>query len=498
MANSLIFPAAAPWAYAERQFLVSQRRHHHQSNFESGYNLSQAAVPLPQNDYSQHWAVLDGMGCGENNGNICGNLSTNPPLAPTYAQMNAVLKDVTQTAYPTTGASTGVFLPYTCSGGTCTLNTNAGGLYVEGTASSANTTVTFSTANGSGGSSNPSAQVIQVAQTGTASGSSSTINQTAAPSCTHTSGWSGTTYTCTASYQQVTTSGTPTTITTVTIDSAAATTTVASYVSTSTSTKTSANTAYSCTGSSPCTPPVPTSISGGTTATSSTNGATTTLNLAGVPENLTSGTAAAGTMVYVDGDVSVTGPSSGAAIQNNSMVTLTANGDITQTGDLKYATEPVTTTQNQVISGSSPACCNGDPVDTLIPSVTNMNQVLGLYTATGEFQLSPASNNQNMETDASIAMISTSPTSSSGKFATPGNSVGTWTNIGGRVENSINGVSINTSNVYFDRRFTARSNFAPPWFPQTSIAIGDIIATTTAVTTITPQRVQWVTTSGGQ
>ena len=167
----------------------------------------------------------------------------------------------------------------------------------------------------------------------------------------------------------------------------------------------------------------------------------------------------AGTMIYVDDNVTVTGPWD--AIENNCMVTLTANGNITQTGNLLYATEPVTTTQNQAVNST---CCNGDPVDTLIPAYQNMNQVLGIFTANGQFQLQAPSNNANMETDASIAMISASPTGSNGKFATVGSyGVGTWTNIGGRAENSINGVSINTSNVYFDRRFTTRNNFWPPW-----------------------------------
>jgi hypothetical protein len=201
-------------------------------------------------------------------------------------------------------------------------------------------------------------------------------------------------------------------------------------------------------------------------------------------------------MIYVNDDVSVTGPSSGAAIQNNSMVTLTANGNITQTGNLLYATEPVTTTQNQVVNST---CCNGDPIDTLIPANQNMNQVLGLFTATGQFQLQAPSNNANMETDASIAMISSSPTGSSGKFATVGSyGVGTWTNIGGRAENSINGVSINQSNVYYDKRFTSRNNFYPPWFPETVVTEGEIVDSTGSVVTVTPQRVQWVASTGGQ
>jgi hypothetical protein len=208
-------------------------------------------------------------------------------------------------------------------------------------------------------------------------------------------------------------------------------------------------------------------------------------------------------MIYVNGDVSVTGPSSGAAIQNNSMVTLTAQGNIQQTGNLLYATEPVTTSANQVVSGSSPACCNGDPVDTLIPQYQNMNQVLGLFTATGQFQLNPSSNGANIETDASVAAIASTQVScgsgcTSGMIATPGNSVGTWTNVGGRVESSINGVNINTGNVFYDRRFTARTNFAPPWFPQTSIAAGDITGGSAANTYITPSRTQWVSNTGGQ
>ena len=457
--------------------------------FQSGYNLSQAAIALPANDYSQQWAVLDGMGCGEH-GTTCNNPSNLPP-EPTYSEMHAVLQDVAQTPYPTAGASSGVYLPYTCTSGVCSVNSNGGGIYVEGTSSMA-TTVTLSTANGAGGSSNPSAQVIQIAQSPGSTTGSPVVSTTSGPSCTY----SNTThkYTCTSSFQKTTTTTTPTTYTTVTTDPVGNSTAVSAYTQTanSTLTQTASNT---CTSSSTCSPNTP-SFSGGSTSNSSSSSSTTTLNLTGVFENLTGATPQPGTMIYVDDDVSVTGPSSGPAIQDNSMVTLTANGNITQTGNLKYATVPVTTTQNQVVDSN---CCNGSPVDTLIPAYQNMNQVLGLFTATGQFQLQAPSNNANMETDASIAMISNSPTSSSGKFATVGSyGVGTWTNIGGRAENSINGVNIDRSNVYFDRRFTARTNFMPPWFPQTTVSIGEIVATNGATVTVTPQRVQWVATTGGQ
>jgi hypothetical protein len=300
----------------------------------------------------------------------------------------------------------------------------------------------------------------------------------------------------------------------VTIDPTSNVTTVQSYVQTATSTA-SQTASNSCTvsGQNGCTVSEPSfgSCSGSscTTTNTTSNGAATDLTLNGVPTMsptlqtpTTSGCTAASngncaeTMVYVDDNITISGPSSGAAIQNNAMVTVTANGNIQQTGNLLYATEPVTTTQNQIISGSSPACCNGDPIDTLIPSVQNMNQVLGLYTAVGEFQINPSSSGGNLETDAAIAMVSSSssctPSNNCGVFATPGNSVGTWTNIGGRVENSINGVNMNTSNVYFDRRFTARTNFAPPWFPQTSISLSDIMGASNQ-TQVTANRVTWVT-----
>ncbi|MGA9210548.1 MAG: PilX N-terminal domain-containing pilus assembly protein, partial [Terriglobales bacterium] len=39
--------------------------------FQQGFNLGAAAVPLPANDYTQQWAVIDGKGCGEG-GTTCG------------------------------------------------------------------------------------------------------------------------------------------------------------------------------------------------------------------------------------------------------------------------------------------------------------------------------------------------------------------------------------------------------------------------------------------
>jgi Tfp pilus assembly protein PilX len=376
-------------------------------SFQSGYNLNVARVTPPSDSFSQKWAVLDGKGCGEGT-STCG-VST--PATPTNTQMNAVLKNINQSVYPTAGATSGVYLPYTCTSGVCSLNSNAGGIYVEGGGSSGSvtTTVTLSTTNGSGGSSSPSGQVYRIVQS----------------------------------------SGSGSTTTTVTVDSVANTTTV---------------------------------VSGATT-----------LVLSGVPQNQLTSPAQPATMLYVNGDVNISGPSSGAAIQNNSMVNVTANGDITQTGNILYAKEPVTTSANQVISGSSPACCNGTPADTLIPQNQNMNQVLGLFTANGNFILSPTTDGANIETDASVCMLSSAGESDSsiGHMAT-GNSVGTWTNIGGRMENRAASVSMGSSNIYFDRRFQARTNFAPPWFPSTTVSTSMLSSTITASSTASPpSRIFW-------
>jgi hypothetical protein len=121
-------------------------------NFQQGLTLGAQAAKLPSNTYSQKWAAIDGMGCGETTGPSCSPSS--PPTAaqignpPTNAQLNTYLKDVNGNAYPSTGTSSGVFLAYTPTGPTTgTLGTStstgtgnvppagyAGGIYVEGSA----------------------------------------------------------------------------------------------------------------------------------------------------------------------------------------------------------------------------------------------------------------------------------------------------------------------------------------------------------------------------
>lgn len=95
--------------------------------FQAGFDMGQPKVPLPPNDYNQEQAVLDGKGIANN------------PV--TKSDLHNAVKDINGNAYPSSGASTGVFLPYTVQNGTPTFT--GGGIYIEG-----NSNVVLSTATG--------------------------------------------------------------------------------------------------------------------------------------------------------------------------------------------------------------------------------------------------------------------------------------------------------------------------------------------------------------
>ncbi len=93
--------------------------------FQSTFTQGAASVPLPANDYNQRRAVLDGMGTNNTN--------------PTNTDFNNVLRNVTKTKYPTAGAASGVYMPYSVdSSGNATMT--GGGIYIQG-----DSTVTLST-----------------------------------------------------------------------------------------------------------------------------------------------------------------------------------------------------------------------------------------------------------------------------------------------------------------------------------------------------------------
>jgi len=400
-------------------------------------------VVLPPNDFNQKEAVLDGLG----NGNE----------SPTSGNMAAILKDVNGNPYPATGTTTpGVYLPYTTSGSTNTFA--GGGIYVEG---DANVTLTSSTS----GSDN--VQVFTITQ-GT-NGSPTTT--TGAPNVTSTnSGGYTTTTTVTTT---TTTTPAASTVTNVTIDLTKGTTSETSTTTTTTqstySTTTVVTKVKNSNGQSAGGYPQSNTTTGNNPTTTGTNNAT--LNLAGEPENLSQSPEVEGAMLYVDGNIdSLSGPGGTApAIQNGSAVTVTAADNVTITGNILYANEPVTLNSS----------------DSLIPA-NNFGQVLGIFTANpnGVIGFSVPNNGDNIEVDASMAAISSG---GSGSVYNIGNSIGTMTWVGGRIANTTNVCNCNQRNIYFDQRFA--QGFAPPWFPTTTIVPG---SNTGTVSTVTVQRTQWV------
>ncbi len=222
-----------------------------------------------------------------------------------------------------------------------------------------------------------------------------------------------------------------------------------------------------------------------TNQTSIKKGSGSTKVITGVPQDCAPGASTINaTMLYVDGNItSLSGPesggaSSGPAIQNGTELTITAASNITITGDIRYVTEPVTFTQNQI---------PGTPADTLIPG-NNYSQVLGIFTPGGNINLANAQSSGNLEIDASVATIASG---GSGGLINTGNAINTLNIVGGRIQNTIQNINTTTRNVFFDRRF-ASNNFAPPWFPSTQITTvpAGVESSTASAPAVT--RVQWV------
>jgi Tfp pilus assembly protein PilX len=245
-------------------------------NFQNGFNRGQNAVPLPPNDFSQKRAVLDGQGTDTSK--------------VQFSDLNAKLRDISRTSYPSGGTNTGVFLPYTVDGSGNNPTFSGGGIYVEGDAK-----VTLAP----GATSN--SQTYTIVQNGT-----TTINQNKTVCCPKR------------------------------------TVSVPTTVPTTTTTKIVVNN------------PTSSSDPGSTTMqqivnTNGTNGAPTNLTVSGVPELRDSSGAGVNpaTMLYVDGNVTgLSGPGQGqAAVQDGTALTITAANDVTITGDVLYKTEPVTLTQ---------------------------------------------------------------------------------------------------------------------------------------------------------
>ncbi len=116
-----------------------------------------------------------------------------------------------------------------------------------------------------------------------------------------------------------------------------------------------------------------------------------------------------------------------------------------------------------------------------------------MFTANGSIILSSPYADDNLQVDGSQAVIGNSCSSSSCGFYVNG-CINTFNNVGGQIQTNIFGACLNTENTYYDRRYTSRVNFAPPWFPSTTVT--NSAAVTTVAPTITPQRLSWVASSG--
>jgi hypothetical protein len=155
-----------------------------------------------------------------------------------------------------------------------------------------------------------------------------------------------------------------------------------------------------------------------------------------------------------------------AAIAPKTAMTITAQGDITITGDIKYS--------NAVLDSQ------GLPVK----NVDSVQNVLGIFTNDGNVNLAPnptytSSKGLTLEVNAAIAAFNADSSNDAGGIdgsivytgsTTPG-SADRWTLVGSRVQAKINNIGYANRNIYFDTRFSG-GTFRPPFFPGTDYDLG--------------------------
>jgi Tfp pilus assembly protein PilX len=177
-----------------------------------------------------------------------------------------------------------------------------------------------------------------------------------------------------------------------------------------------------------------------------------------------------GTSLFVDGSINSlrggkTSSTNRPAIASQTALTITAQRNITVTGDLKY-TNPVSNT-------------DGTPVSN-INAITN---VLGVFTNDGNLNLEPSSSyvagpGLSMQMDAAVVTFNSKTNNDSGNIegsitytgSTPGTN-DRWRLTGSRVQSKINSIGYNNRDIYYDVRFSG-GRFGPPFFPGTSYELG--------------------------
>lgn len=177
-----------------------------------------------------------------------------------------------------------------------------------------------------------------------------------------------------------------------------------------------------------------------------------------------------------------------AGLASGTRVTVTAQGDITITGDLTYAS-PVVDSQ-------------GLPV-------TNYNaiqNVLGLFTNNGNVNLAPnpsynSDSALSLQVHAAIVSFNADTTDDAGgidgSITYTGSSLSStdkWTLVGSRVQAKINNIGYATRNIFFDQRFSG-GGFRPPFFPGTTYTLGTTsvpgVISITSVSDPTPLGISW-------
>ena len=94
-------------------------------------------------------------------------------------------------------------------------------------------------------------------------------------------------------------------------------------------------------------------------------------------------------------------------------------------------------------------------------------------------------NDGNLQIDASIAMISQG---GGGGWINVGPQINTLNVVGGRIANVAKSGNAITRNIFFDQRFS-QGNFAPPWYPSTTLTSSNTDTASFSPTTV--QRLQW-------
>ena len=178
-----------------------------------------------------------------------------------------------------------------------------------------------------------------------------------------------------------------------------------------------------------------------------------------------------GTSLFVNGSISslrggAVGSSVVPAIAANTRLTLTAQRNITVTGDLKY------TNQVANLDGTS------------VSNINSIKNVFGIFTNDGNLNLAPNDNyvsgsGLSMEINAAVVTFnsntSNDPTNTiEGSITyTGGTTPGTndrWRLVGSRVQSKINNIGYNYRDLFFDQRYSGGS-FSPPFFPGTSYSL---------------------------